>query len=131
VSDEVVNGIVSERLDQPDCVKGFILDGYPRTTAQAEALSGMLEDKGVALDAVVAITADAETLIARIVNRARESGGARADDNEQVVRNRLEVYAELTAPLVAYYKNLGLVKSVDGMQPIEDVTKSIITVLES
>ena len=131
VSDDVVNGIVSERLDQPDCAKGFILDGYPRTTAQAEALTGMLEEKGMALDAVVAVTADAETLIARIVNRARETGGARADDNEEVVRNRLEVYAELTEPLIAYYEKQGLLKTVDGIQPVEGVTNAIVAVLEN
>jgi adenylate kinase len=131
VSDDVVNGIVSERLDQPDCAKGFILDGYPRTTAQAEALTGMLEEKGMALDAVVAIMADADTLIARIVNRSRETGGARADDNEEVVRNRLEVYAELTEPLIAYYEKQGLLKTVDGIQPVEGVTDAIVAVLEN
>ena len=127
VPDEVVNGIVSERLDQEDARKGFILDGFPRTIPQAEALDQMLEEKGMKLDAVVEITADADVLIERIVNRARESAasGARADDNVEVVRNRLNVYRELTEPLVAYYRERGLVKSVDGMQPVEEVTASI------
>jgi len=123
VSDDIVNGIVSERLDADDARKGFILDGFPRTIPQAEALDEMLAQRGVKLDAVVEITADAETLTRRIVNRARESG--RADDNEEVVRNRLEVYREQTAPLVEYYRGRGLLKSVDGMAEIDVVTSAI------
>jgi adenylate kinase len=133
VSDQIVNGIVSERLDSEDAKKGFVLDGFPRTIAQAEALDQMLNDKGMKLDAVVEITADAETLTQRIINRARESAattGARADDNAEVVRNRLTVYREQTAPLVAYYRGRGLLKSVDGMAPVEDVTATIRRVVE-
>ena len=133
VSDQIVNGIVSERLDSEDAQKGFVLDGFPRTIAQAEALEEMLADKGMKLDAVVEITADAETLTQRIINRARESAattGARADDNEDVVRNRLNVYREQTAPLVAHYRGKGLLKSVDGMAPVEDVTAAIRTAVE-
>ena len=133
VSDQIVNGIVSERLDSEDAQKGFVLDGFPRTIAQAEALDQMLADKGMKLDAVVEITADAETLTQRIINRARESAattGARADDNEDVVRNRLNVYREQTAPLVAHYRGKGLLKSVDGMAPVEDVTAAIRTAVE-
>jgi adenylate kinase len=126
VSDAVVNGIVSERLDQADCKPGFVLDGFPRTIPQAQALDGMLKEKGIALDAVIEITADPEVLIGRIANRAKEStGGARADDNVEVVRNRLNVYRELTAPLVEYYRAQGLLKSIDGTAPIEDVTAAI------
>lgn len=125
VSDDIVNGIVSERLDAEDARPGFILDGFPRTIAQAEALDQMLAEKGVALDAVVEITADPDVLVGRIVNRAKESGVARGDDNEEVLRKRLDVYREQTAPLVDYYRQQGLVKSVDGMQPIEDVTADI------
>jgi adenylate kinase len=123
VSDEIVNGIVSERLDEEDAKKGFILDGFPRTIPQAEALNAMLAERGVKLDGVIEITADAKTLTRRIVNRARESG--RADDNEEVVRNRLEVYREQTAPLVEYYRSKGLLKSVDGMAEIDEVTAAI------
>ena len=133
VSDQIVNGIVSERLDSEDAKKGFVLDGFPRTIAQAEALDQMLNDKGMKLDAVVEITADAETLTQRIINRARESAattGARADDNAEVVRNRLTVYREQTAPLVAYYRGRGLLKSVDGMAPVDDVTAEIRRVVE-
>ena len=128
VSDDIVNGIVSERLDAEDARKGFILDGFPRTIAQADALDEMLAEKGVKLDAVIEITADAETLTRRIINRARESAattGARADDNEEVVRNRLSVYREQTAPLVAHYRDKGLLKSVDGMAPVDEVTAAI------
>jgi adenylate kinase len=130
VSDEVVNGIVSERLDQPDCRTGFILDGFPRTIPQAEALEQMLQQKGMALDAVVEMTADSDELVRRIVNRARESGAARGDDNVEVVRKRLEVYREQTAPLVDYYRSKGLLRSVDGMEPVEDVTKAIRAAVE-
>jgi len=89
VSDAIVNGIVSERLDAEDCKAGFILDGFPRTIAQAEALDQMLADKGVALDAVIEIKAEADELVKRVVNRARESGGARADDNDILHGNSL------------------------------------------
>jgi adenylate kinase len=123
VSDEIVNGIVSERLDQPDCKVGFILDGFPRTIPQAEALDGMLADKGMKLDAVIEIKADEDELVRRIVLRAKESG--RQDDNEEVVRKRLGVYRAQTAPLVAYYDNKGLLRSVDGMEPIDKVTAAI------
>ncbi|HEV7275079.1 MAG TPA: adenylate kinase [Devosiaceae bacterium] len=125
VSDEIVNGIVSERLDAEDCKAGFVLDGFPRTIAQADALDEMLTEKGMALDAVVEITADADVLVERIAKRARESGTARGDDNEEVLRKRLEVYRESTAPLVDYYRSKGLLKTVDGMQPMEEVTAAI------
>ena len=125
VSDEIVNGIVSERIDQPDCVNGFILDGFPRTIPQADALGAMLTGKGLKLDAVIEITADADTLVSRVATRAKETGGARADDDAQVVRKRLDVYRELTEPLVAYYKGKGMLKTVDGMRPVNEVTAAI------
>jgi adenylate kinase len=125
VSDEIVNGIVSERIDQADCRNGFILDGFPRTVPQADALGAMLDEKGLKLDAVIEITADADTLVARVANRAKETGGARADDDAQVIRKRLEVYRELTEPLVAYYKGKGMLKTVDGMRPVDEVTAAI------
>ena len=129
VSDDIVNGIVSERLDQPDCAPGFILDGFPRTIPQAEALDRMLADKHLQLDAVVEIKADTDELIRRVVNRAKESG--RQDDNEEVVRNRLDVYREQTAPLVEFYRGKGLLKSVDGMAPVEEVTAAIKQAVET
>ena len=125
VSDEIVNGIVSERIDAPDCAKGFILDGFPRTIPQADALGAMLEQKGLRLDAVVEITANADTLVSRVAKRAQETGGARADDTAEVIRKRLEVYRELTEPLVSYYRGKGLLKTVDGMAPVEEVTADI------
>jgi len=125
VSDEIVNGIVSERIDQPDCRNGFILDGFPRTIPQADALGTLLQGKGLKLDAVIAITADADTLVARVATRAKETGGARADDSAEVIRKRLDVYRELTEPLVSYYRGKGLLKTVDGMQPVNDVTAAI------
>ena len=125
VSDAIVNGIVSERLDAEDCKPGFILDGFPRTIAQAEALDQMLIDKGVKLDAVIEIKADADELVRRVIQRAKESGGARADDNEEVLRKRLGVYQEQTAPLVAYYAEEGLLKTVNGMEPVGQVTAAI------
>jgi adenylate kinase len=130
VSDEIVNGIVSERLDSDDCRPGFILDGFPRTIPQAEALEQMLQQKGMALDAVVEMTADSDELVRRIVNRARESGTARGDDNVEVVRKRLEVYREQTAPLVEYYRGHGLIRSVDGMLPVDEVTNAIRAAVE-
>ncbi len=129
VADAIVNGIVSERLDAEDCKPGFILDGFPRTIAQAEALDQMLADKGIALDAVIEIKAEADELVKRVIHRARESGGARADDNEDVLRKRLGVYSEQTAPLVAYYTDRGLLKAVDGMAPVNDVTAAINSAL--
>ena len=125
VSDAIVNGIVSERLDAEDCKTGFILDGFPRTIAQAEALDQMLVEKNARLDAVIEIKADADELVRRVIQRAKESGGARADDNEEVLRKRLGVYQEQTAPLVAYYAEAGLLKTVDGMEPVDQVTAAI------
>ena len=126
VSDEIVNGIVSERLDSADCKPGFVLDGFPRTIPQADALGKMLADKGMPLNGVIEITADADVLVGRIANRAKESAGSvRADDDAEVVRNRLEVYKKQTAPLVDYYRGKGILKSVDGTQPIGDVTAAI------
>ncbi len=123
VSNDIVNGIVSDRLDADDCKSGFILDGFPRTIGQAEALDGMLADKGMELDAVIEMTADADVLVARVINRAKESN--RPDDNPEVIRKRLDVYKNDTAPLVDYYRQRGLVKTVDGMAPVEEVTAAI------
>jgi adenylate kinase len=123
VSDDVVNGIVSERLDAADCRPGFILDGFPRTIAQAEALDGMLAEKGVGLDAVIELKADADELVRRVIQRSKDSG--RADDNPDVIRKRLDVYESSTAPLVEYYARQDLVKTVDGMSAVDQVTGDI------
>lgn len=131
VSDEIMNGIISARIDEADCVNGFILDGFPRTIPQAEALDIMLSGKGIALDAAIEIRADEDVLVERVLNRAKESGEVRSDDNEEVVRKRLVVYRELTEPLVTYYRGKGLLKSVDGMEAVEKVTASIKDALKS
>jgi adenylate kinase len=123
VSDTIVNGIVSNRLDAEDCKPGFILDGFPRTTPQAQALDQMLVDKGTKLDAVIELTADAEELVRRVIQRSKDSN--RPDDNPEVIRKRLDVYQSSTAPLVDYYSAQGLVKTVDGMAPVEEVTAAI------
>lgn len=130
VSDDVVNAIISERLDQSDCRPGFILDGFPRTIAQAETLETMLSEKNMALDAVVELRVDEEELVQRVLNRAKETGGARADDNEEVIRKRLEVYRELTEPLVGFYTEKGILKSVDGMASVEDVKEEIAKAID-
>lgn len=151
VSDEIVIGIISERIDQPDCKGGFILDGFPRTVAQAEALDFLLREKGKMLDAVIEIKADDERLVERIAGRftcvkcgegyhdtfrrpktegvCDKCGGTqftrREDDNEETVRNRLKAYHAQTEPLVSYYAASGRLKSVDGMQDIATVRESI------
>jgi len=129
VSDEIVNGIISERLDDPDCASGFVLDGYPRTIAQAEALDAMLAEKNMPLDAVVWMYADRDVLVDRILNRAREAGTVRGDDNAAVIRKRLEVYREQTEPLVFHYQDRRLLWVVDGMESIEAVSAQIEHVL--
>lgn len=129
VSDDIVNGIVAERLDDADCARGFILDGYPRTIPQAEALDAALAARGIALDAVVWMYADSDVLVERILNRAKEAGTARGDDNPEVIRNRLEVYREQTEPLVFHYQDARLLWVVNGMDSIEGVKAQIEHVL--
>ncbi len=130
VPDEVVVGIISDRIEQPDAKKGYILDRFPRNVAQAEALDKMLAGKGTKLDAVVELEVDDKILLGRIENRAAQTaGGPRADDNAEALAKRLKVYHEQTAPLVAYYKKQGALKGVDGMKDIDDVTRQIEAVL--
>jgi adenylate kinase len=132
VPDEVVVGIISDRIEQPDCKAGFILDGFPRNVAQAAALDRMLDDKGMALDAVVELEVDDKILIDRIETRAAETaGGARADDNAEALKKRLEVYHAQTAPLIIYYRDRGILKSVDGMADIDSVSGQIEKVLKA
>src|SRR5690606_35425268 len=132
VPDELVVNIISERIDEPDCRNGFILDGFPRNVAQAEALDRMLEEKNMALDAVVELAVDDNILVSRIEKRARETvGGPRADDNVEALKKRLAVYHEQTAPLIAYYRDRGILKSVDGMDEIESVNHQIEEILQA
>jgi adenylate kinase len=156
VSDDIVVAIIAERLDQPDVKKGFILDGFPRNTAQAEALGAMLKAKGLKLDAVVEMKVDDVALISRIAGRftcakcgkgyhdsfekpkvagtCDSCGGSeftrRADDNEATVRSRLDIYNKQTAPLVDYYGKAGNLRTIDGMAEISQVTSQIAKLLE-
>ena len=129
VPDSITNAMVADRIAQADCENGFLLDGYPRTTAQVGELDSMLEASGLALDVVVEITADAEAVVARLLKRAGEQG--RADLTEPVIRRRLEVYAESTAPLADLYAERDLLVQVDGMGEIDVVTGRIMEALAS
>lgn len=127
VPDEVTNAIVRDRLAEPDAAGGFLLDGYPRTTGQVEALDAMLAETGHALDAVVELTVDTDEVVRRLLVRAKEQG--RADDTEEVVRERMRIYAEETAPLAAVYRERGLLSQVDGMGTVDEVTSRLVTAL--
>ncbi|HEX8654344.1 MAG TPA: adenylate kinase [Allosphingosinicella sp.] len=157
VSDEIVNGILSARLDQPDVEQGFILDGYPRTAAQATALDALLTEKGQRLDHVIELAVDEQALVDRITGRfscakcgtgyhdryklprvpslcdvcgAEDQFKRRPDDNEETVRNRLAEYRAKTAPILPIYEAKGLVSRVDGMAPIDQVSAGIDAVLD-
>ena len=127
--DEVVVAIVEQRIEQPDARKGFILDGFPRTVAQAEALDRMLEKHKLALDAVIELRVDEAALIRRIESRVAgmkaRGEQLRADDSPEVLHRRLVAYREQTAPLIAYYRQHGMLRSVDGMAPIPEVATQI------
>lgn len=130
VPDEVVNQIVADRVDMDDCANGFILDGFPRTVAQAEALDAILAERELALDAVIELRVDEEVLAERVATRVAESGGeVRPDDTVEALRHRLKVYREQTAPLIDYYGGSGKLRTVDGMQDIEGVAASIGEIL--
>lgn len=156
VPDQVVIGIVQERLQQQDCLKGFILDGFPRTTGQAEALKATLAGLQKDLDRVVSLEVNTEALVARLTGRRTckdcgrgfhvqfdapkvdgicdSCGGTlvqRDDDQEATIRHRLDVYAQQTSPLIAYYQNEGLLASVDGMLPMAAVQEALLTVLQA
>ena len=131
VPDDLIVSMIAERIDEPDCASGFILDGFPRTVAQAEALDAMLKEKGMKLDHVIELEVDEAALFARIEGRAAESGGAaRADDNPETLRKRLAVYREQTAPILPYYQDSGRLNSVDGMQSIDEVTGQLVAILD-
>ncbi len=155
VPDEVTIGIVKERLAKPDCKKGFILDGFPRTVEQADALAGILKELGLSLTAAINITVPAADLIERAVGRrickscgatyhvkfnpSKKAGVCdtcagdlyqRADDSEETMKNRLSVYEAQTKPLIAYYEKAGVYKEIDGRQPIDDVKAAMIAALK-
>jgi adenylate kinase len=129
VSDEIVVGIIAERIEQPDAQKGFILDGFPRTIAQAEALDRMLAERGVQLDAVIELVVDQAALVARIVNRAEEAKAAgqpvRKDDDPEVFKARLAAYNRDTAVVAPYYERRGQLTRIDGMAAIAEVAAAI------
>ena len=127
VPDEVTNQMVAARLSEPDAEAGFLLDGYPRTEAQVDELDSILEANGHRLSHVVELTADTDEVVARLLNRAKEQG--RADDTESVIRRRLDVYAEQTAPLVRIYADRGLLVQVDGMGEVDEVTARLTDAL--
>jgi adenylate kinase len=129
VPDEVTNAMVRGRIAEPDATDGFLLDGYPRTVAQVEELDAMLSDAGHRLDAVVVLTVDQEEVVARLIKRAETEG--RADDTEDVIRRRQEVYADQTAPLIAVYRDRGLLREVDGMGSVDEVSARVFAVLET
>lgn len=156
VPDDLMIALISVRIDQEDVKKGFVLDGFPRTTAQAEALDRMLENKQLKLDKVVEMKVDEDAMVERVVGRficakcgagyhekfqrpktddvCDQCGGAeftrRTDDTAETVRARLRAYHEQTAPIFSYYRKKGLMKSVDGMAPIDEVTRLVDQVLE-
>jgi adenylate kinase len=126
--DDLMIQIISDRIDQPDCAKGFILDGFPRTVPQAEALDKLLDQKGLKLDHVIELKVDDAVLVDRITGRASEeaaAGKARADDNVETLKKRLAVYHEQTAPILPYYRDKGTLKVVDGMANIDGVARQI------
>ena len=134
VSDEIVLDLVAARSQQPDAQKGFILDGFPRTVSQAEALDAMLEERSLTLDAVLELQVDLNALVKRMANRVAETRArgepVRPDDNPDAFRTRLEAYRKQTVPLSAYYANRGLLRPVDGMRSIDEVSREIMSALK-
>ena len=128
VPDEVTNLMVRNRIDDPDAVSGFLLDGYPRTVAQVEELDGMIRFSGHQLDAVVCLTVDQDEIVARLLQRAQVEG--RADDTEDVIRNRQRVYLEQTEPLISVYQERGIVHEIDGLGEVSEVTARIFAALD-
>lgn len=133
VPDDVVVAIVADRISEPDAQNGFILDGFPRTVPQAEALDRMLEQKGLVLDAVIELKVDENALLKRIETRVAsmtaQGEAVRPDDNPESLRKRLDAYRAQTAPLAGYYAGKSMLRTVDGMAPINDVTAAIAEAL--
>jgi len=128
VPDEVTNLMVRDRIDEEDATPGFLLDGYPRTLAQVEELDGMIKHTGHALDAVVVLTVDPDEIVQRLLQRAQVEG--RADDTEDVIRRRQELYTEQTEPLIDVYRSRGILIEVDGMGEVDEVTSRIFDALD-
>lgn len=130
VSDDIMIGMIAERMDAPECANGVILDGFPRTLPQAEALDAMFAEKAITLDKVIEIVVDEAALFDRIEKRAAETGGARGDDNAEVLAKRLKVYHENTAPVLPYYREQGSFVQIDGMQSIDEVGRQLKAALQ-
>jgi adenylate kinase len=135
VPDDVVVAVIADRMDHSDATKGFVLDGFPRTVAQAEALDREMVARGIDLDAVLELEVDENVLLVRIKGRAEEAGNkgkpVRRDDNPEVFKTRLKAYRAQTAPVTEYYRSQGLLKIVDGLQPIDIVTEELTTALSA
>lgn len=131
VPDDVIIGMIADRMNDEDCKNGVILDGFPRTIAQAKALDAMFSAGHILLDQVIEIQVDEAALLARIENRAAEPGDARSDDTAEVLEQRLKVYHENTAPVLPYYRDKGQLNIVDGMQSIEEVAAQIESLLSA
>ena len=129
VPDSLTNKLVRDRLQNPDCGNGFLLDGYPRTADQVDELDSILQETDSKLDAVIQLTADTDEVVRRLAKRAIEQG--RSDDTEEVIRKRLEVYEEQTAPLISVYAARGLLIMVDGLGQIDEVTARIVEALNA
>jgi adenylate kinase len=133
VPDEVVIAVVADRIDHTDAVNGFVLDGFPRTVPQAEALDRELEARGIGLDAVLELEVNEDVLLVRIRGRAEQAASqgqpVRRDDNPEVFKTRLKAYRVQTAPVTEYYRSQGLLKIVDGLQPIDVVTEELMMAL--
>lgn len=127
VPDEVTNRMVRDRLGQDDARDGFLLDGYPRNTAQVQELDAILEELGQSLDRVLLLTAEDDELVQRLLGRAAEQG--RSDDTEEVIRHRLEVYRAETAPIIGLYEQRGLVARVDGLGTVQEVAERLLAAL--
>ena len=134
VSDAIVIDIVADRITEPDAKNGFILDGFPRTVGQAEALDRMLAAKGLTLDAVIELVVDQDALVERIMKRARDAAAAgqpvRKDDDPEVFKTRLAAYNRDTAVVAPYYEKIGKLKRIDGMRPVDEVASAIGSALQ-
>jgi adenylate kinase len=135
VSDDIVVGVIAERIAQPDVQKrGFVLDGFPRTIAQAKSLDEMMKKRGFKLDHIVELKVDEKALFSRIDKRARETqaagGTVRADDNPEVLKKRIAVYRDQTQPILPYYSEAGRLQSIDGMASADAVTRQLETILD-
>ncbi|MFA6298569.1 MAG: adenylate kinase [Nocardioides sp.] len=128
VPDEVTNLMVRNRIDEPDAESGFLLDGYPRTLSQVEELDGMIKFTGHELDAVLVLTVDEDEIVQRLLQRAELEG--RADDTEDVIRRRQELYTEQTEPLIEVYRGRGILVELDGMGEVDEVTERIFDALD-